>query len=819
MDSPHTGYNELVYIQTDKVRVTIKGNAAHPNFQNVEYEDGESVFKVFCHDKFDLSIKGCLTPTIESVNGGVYTGLYALKPMFFEQQRYELFIEAADGHTVSFWHDNINIRNKVTKASRYHEIYAGVINFGNEIGLSDLVIKVDGLNYLRLVIEVFPTKISYKEDYQSMVADVTQEVYNLVFDFLKKTYHGYQQSDRVGSSPVEFFAVISKIYADMVKAADIILTQPYHVLETTYEVLPGYKIKRTDERTLRWIEKHADQAKLSTGIVSVSRALAMKKQVTYNTKENRLIKYILLSTIKKLESFRRNYLRLQRGEDRSVIDKIDNMIKGLHRRSDASILKNVSALEASYGMSLVFSMAPGYRDIYKYYLMLLRGLSIAGDVFHLSVKDIAVLYEYWCYIKLNSMMKERYELVSQDIIKVQGQGLVVSLVKGEGSRVKYRNPVNGESITLSYNRKLNDMPTVTQRPDNILTLEKKGADVQYEYVFDAKYRINPALPGTDYYKSISQKPGPEIDDINTMHRYRDAIVYQNDASPFERAMFGAYVLFPYDNEEEYRSHRFYESIEKVNIGGLPFLPSATRLVSDMLDELISDSPESAFERVTLPRGIEQKLAKIDWSVRDVLVGALSSREQLNACLQNKFYHIPMSRVSNANLPIRYIAIYQSKKLFGTDAGISYYGEVTMCVPTPRREIKEIPRDSDEMYYRFEIKEWRQLSKAIAPKEIRVTNFYTDLFLLEHCSEMPELLLRSEEEYRLYSELKRAVNDISINDDDKEVGFKFNNVFVVFENGKILVYKNQGILAVYDVKDFTRSPNAVFRRIRKDILCF
>lgn len=217
-------------------------------------------------------------------------------------------------------------------------------------------------------------------------------------------------------------------------------------------------------------------------------------------------------------------------------------------------------------------------------------------------------------------------LVSQDIVKVQGNGLYVSLVKGKASRVKYRNRATQELITLSYNPKEIDVPTITQKPDNVLTLEKKGADVQYEYVFDAKYRINPALPGTAYYNSIGHTPGPEIGDINTMHWYRDAIVYRNGASPFERTMFGAYVLFPYSNEKEYRNHRFYESIDKVNIGGLPFLPSATEMVTDMLAQLIADSPDSAFERTTLPRGIEAKLAKVDWTIRDVLVGSLRNRE-------------------------------------------------------------------------------------------------------------------------------------------------------------------------------------------------
>ena len=65
-------------------------------------------------------------------------------------------------------------------------------------------------------------------------------------------------------------------------------------------------------------------------------------------------------------------------------------------------------------------------------------------------------------------------------------------------------------------------------------------------------------------------------------------------------MFGAYILFPYDDEELYKTHRFYKSIETVNIGGLPFLPGSTKLVRSLLDDLISDSKESAFERTNLP---------------------------------------------------------------------------------------------------------------------------------------------------------------------------------------------------------------------------
>lgn len=819
MDSQLTGSNELLYVQTEKVSVTIKGKATHPNFQGIEHKNGDSSIKVHCVDDFQMTLRDGDVPRFSSRNGEISTGIYSIYPMFYEQQQYEIVIEAVDGHKVAFWHDNLNVRNKVTRASRNHEILSGVINFGNEIGFSDLVIQIDGVNYLRLVIEVFPTKIDYQNDYKQIVEDVTKEVYNVVFDFLKKTYLGYQQSEKVNSSPVEFFAVINKIYKDFIKAADTIMSQPHHVLETTHQVLLSHKVKKTDGRTIRWIKKHPDQAKRVNGEIRIERALAVRKQVSYDTKENQLTKYILLSTARKLESFKKNYLKLQRKEDQAVIAKIDGMVRELNRRCNTTFLADVEAKEASSGMSLVFSMAPGYRDLYKYYLMLLRGLSITGDVFNISVKDLALLYEYWCFIKLNSMMKDRYELISQDIVKVQGNGLFVSLVKGSSSKVKYRNSENGEVITLSYNPKSGQVPTVAQKPDNVLSLEKKtvnqvGKKVKYEYVFDAKYRVNPALEGSDYYNTISHTPGPETDDINTMHRYRDAIVYHNGADPYERTMFGAYVLFPYANKEEYRNHKFFESIEKVNIGGLPFLPSETSMVQDMLDALIADSPDSAFERATLPRGIEDKLAKIDWNQRDVLVGALRNRAQLDTCLKYKFYHIPASKIRDADLPIHYVAIYQSINIFGREAGIRYYGEVTKTSAVKRRDIREIPKNSDEAYYRFEIKEWKELNIPLVAKEVRDFPFFTNMFLLQHCPDVPDLHISSEEEYRLYIEVRRLANDASVNETDAEPGFKYDDKTIIMENGDIVVLKDGTKIEQISIETFMRKPRESMRVIAK-----
>ena len=315
---------------------------------------------------------------------------------------------------------------------------------------------------------------------------------------------------------------------------------------------------------------------------------------------------------------------------------------------------------------------------------------------------------------------------------------------------------------------------------------------------------------------ISKTPGPEIDDINTMHRYRDAIVYQNGAGPYERTMFGAYILFPYHDEKEYKNHHFYQSISQVNIGGLPFLPSATGLVTEMLDELISDSPDSAFERATLPVGIEEKLAKVNWDERDVLIGTVSNVNQFYINKKYNFYHTPVSNIPKKGLPIRYVALYQTINMFGKEnAGIKYYGEVVTTEIVKRSEIREIPKKSSQLYYRFNVREWKELVSPVKAKEIGFPIGFTNMFLLENSTQTPELLLQSEAEYRFYTELKRRVNYEIINKDDPNNGFRVGECSVFFDHGEIVLSKGGNIKEKYPISYFINHPNSVFRNLYRE----
>ena len=144
-------------------------------------------------------------------------------------------------------------------------------------------------------------------------------------------------------------------------------------------------------------------------------------------------------------------------------------------------------------------------------------------------------------------------------------------------------------------------------------------------------------------------------------------------------------------------------------------------------------------------------------MRDVLVGTMRSPQQLDICRKHCFYYIPAERLQDSDFPIRYVALYQSQYVFGAQAGVRYYGEVMKCSAVRRSAITEVsPRRGTEgnFYYRFDIREWKQLNRPIEAKETGFKGFYQPVPAGAQCPDAGTLA-RTEEEYRLCSALKRA----------------------------------------------------------------
>lgn len=816
MASPHIGCKEedLIYIETEKLDFTIKGMPCHPKAEGLNLNNNTSSrVSVWCEEVYKV------TAFLQEENPFL-AHVVQTKPLFFEQQDYEIIIENKGNYIIEFWHANSLLRNKIRPVGKAQKVLSGIVNFGSEVGFSELVIRVNGENYLKIDIEVFPSKIDYQKDFVHILQDVNQEIYNLAFDFLKKTYLWASTKETVGNSFTEFFSIINIIFEKLVGAVNIVLQSPHHVLQSECMVVPFHKMRRSNASTIKWLERKPYHLVKDGDSYIPYKALNTKKTVCFDTFENRFIKYILRTVLKRIVQFKESYLSQEKNSDNYVLQTIDRMQREIQKLMEFSFLRNVGELHTLNTFSLVLNMASGYKDVYKYYLILIRGLSIHGDLFKVSIKDLATLYEYWCFIKLNSLFRKKYKLLSQDLVKVDYRGLTVALRKGSSAKVSYENPRNGEKFTLVYNPSYRNLPTVSQRPDSILSLEKQKSKTKYAYIFDAKYRINPALDGSTYKRSY-RLPGPEEEDINTMHRYRDAIVHEAmGRADFERTTFGAYILFPYNNLDQYKEHHFYQSISKINIGGLPFLPSATALVEEMLDELIEDSSESSFERAKLQSGTHEYLENIDFSKRDVLVGTLGSKEQLAVNLTYNFYHIPCERIGKDRnvFHFRYVAIYQSKDKFGDQSGVLYYGEIKAVRVIKRAEIIEIPtkRDPEELYYKFEITEWKKLKTPVKScNELKLRlRIYTNLFLLENSEYVSELCIKAKDEYRLLKELKRISDDINTQIDEKESPtFEFEGALISINENKVKVVKGASRRA-YDLKLFKARPTAFMRLVKE-----
>ncbi|WJH36860.1 restriction endonuclease-like protein [Paenibacillus sp. CC-CFT747] len=694
MASPHTGYRngtvELLRIGTNLFNLYIQGRPFHPTVETLQLHRDESDTWVDAH--FSASV---LSSNLQVASIQIFSPRMlelrawgqgqTSEPLFFETQSYEVVIEKKQELPITFHHESIHLRQAVKPLGKM--LLSGVLNFQNEVGLTELELRLHGQPIFRLQLEIFPSKMDYKRDYEVILQDINEQIYNLSFDFLRKTYHLTGLRETSHQSVTEFFSILQHVFKQLVQAVDRIKNFPHHKMRREKRQVDFSRARKAGKETIAYLSKRPDVLvqdemlgfiRIQDKMLLPSHVLESKRYVDYDTSENRFVRWVLIRIDNKLKLLRARLQDKDRTVDPLLMKKLDLMKAQIQRLLKHDFLSVGEMTHMS--VTLVLQMAPGYQEVYRYYLMLMKGLSIQGDLFRLSMKDLAQLYEYWCFLKIHDLLSRKYELLKQDIIKVNRTGLFVTLGKSQKAKMVYRNPRNGEVFTLYYNTlpRGDSTSTLAQRPDNVLTLKKNDAATEYKYIFDAKYRLNPAYEGTPYWEKYKQA-GPEEDDINTMHRYRDAIVYR-DGRPgeLERSMFGAYVLFPYPDEAKFQEHKFYKSIQLVNIGAIPFLPNATSLMDAFLDDIIKDSPEKAYERSTRPRGTKEYYQN-KFSGKNVLVGSLRESSQLEMALEHRFYHMPLKNIEDHKLltQIEYIAMCQSRKKFQTEGktGIHWYGRV------------------------------------------------------------------------------------------------------------------------------------------------
>ncbi|WP_342462875.1 restriction endonuclease-like protein [Ureibacillus sp. FSL K6-8385] len=814
---------ELVHIETKHVTLVIKGKPYHEQYKGLQ-----QYRKLDFHESMEFFVKGedILEVKIFDIDQQRLVEWSAgHRPIFFENGIYQIIVSPKNDVELTFYHEYPSLRRAVDRVSIGNQyVLMGNLHFQNEVGLSTFEIRMGDKVLLEVTIEIFPTKLNYKEDYQKLLQEVSDEIYNLAFHFIKKTYQRAKAKLDGTPSRSEFFRLMEVHFHDFLQAIRQIERQPHHQLVTTHVKTRGDQLGRLDQQGRNYLRKRPHLfCEVHNGIRIQHRSLMpvsglkAKKEMTYDTLENRFVKWMMTRLIDKLqdlwEKVQSKNKRYEVEADPDLLTKIMNMIRALEAKTNNSFWRSVGKLDRSI-MSLVLQMAPGYRDAYQIFLIVTRGLALQGKLYQMSVKDVATLYEYWTFLKLGQLLGKKYKLVSQDIIQVNRSGLFVNLEKNRSAKRVYEHPHTGEKIILTYQKYEGRLPTIPQIPDTMLSIEKKGKDYTFNYIFDAKYRIDFAVEGSSYQKRY-HIPGPMEEDINTMHRYRDSLVVRHNG-PYERTAFGAYVLFPWYDEDSYQEHKLYKSINEVNIGGLPFLPNATRLVEQLIERLIEKSPEELQKEGILPQGImEEWRSSFD---EKVLVGMVPSARNYHAHLRHRFYHIPVKRLKKGWQEAKYIALYPKQGAAPVN-GVTCFGKITDVKFVKRYEINELPKNSSEEYVRFEIESWHFLKDIIRPVGYGISVYtMTTLNTLKEAKELPELFMKSKEEIALWRMLRRLSDRIRFDLDDRYLdkaskikAYRIKDIVIQLEDQQLAITRGTERKTL-PVEALLKQPSMVFKEM-------
>ena len=546
---------------------------------------------------------------------------------FFDNADYPIWIEFKD-YVKDAQFGSI-LQNDNDRFSFRRHILAGFINYKNEIGRSEIQIiyKVDKeTRAFRFGFEVLSTKLDYHEHWRTIVEDIEREYRMLSLDYMRRTFHGFSP-DQNGEHPdIVWWSVFEGEQQKFIKACKSIIDRPRHRLHGEEVYLRADQLKQTPHNIENRLAEHRKEP---------AYLYRVEQHILSNdTQENRFLKFALHQISKRYEDLRQRIeaVKTASGTMKSAMLATSETLKRLQHHP---FFRTIGRFKGINQESMVLQKATGYSQVYRTWNLLRRAYSLNDGLYRLQTKDIATLYEIWCFIEVSHIVKAQLHLDDEDVEhrnRMEMNGIFSwELGKGEHSRILFRkdgvelaelvyNPKNADKENDNVGMKDLVVPTVPQKPDIVLQLTKNDLQqgMKMTYLFDAKYRIDGKDKGVDV---------PPDGAINQMHRYRDAIYYKDyDANALKKEVIGGYILFPGDGEpNDVAVSKFYKTIKEVNIGAFPLRPKDVenrKLLENFIDELIHTK---SYE--TIGHVIPQKGAYVEVGYR-VLIGLVKEDNRL-----------------------------------------------------------------------------------------------------------------------------------------------------------------------------------------------
>ncbi len=655
------------------------------------------------------------------------------RAVFFDNAEYPIWVEF--GSHVSKAQFGSMLQADNDRFSFRGHTLAGFINYGNEIGRSELQLIYNigkEQRHFKLGYEVLSTKLNYHEHWKKIIEDIEAEYRMLSLDYMKRTFHGFTP-DTTGDTPeLIWWSIFAKEQETFIKACRSIIERPRRRLRGYEVYLRADKLKRVPANIENELAEHRkEQAHL----------YRIEEHIQSNdTQENRFLKYALGQIAGKYETLKRRIEAIKNTSD-TLKKEMDSVQKDLTHLKRHPFFRTVGRFKGLTQESLVLQRATGYSQVYRTWNLLRRAYSLNDGMYRLQSKDIATLYEIWCFIEVSHIVREQLgiDIDVDHRNRMEMNGVFTwELGKGEHSRILFRkdgvelaelvyNPKHTEKENDSISMEHLVVPTVPQKPDIVLQLTKDDIEkgMKMTYLFDAKYRIND--------RTIEGVDTPPDDAINQMHRYRDAIYYKenkNGETGLKKEVIGGYILFPGNGDPlEVAKAKFQQSLDEVNIGAFPLRPNDVenrKLLEHFIKELIDTKSATTISKV-----IPQKGAFMEVGDR-VLIGLVKDSSRRNYLKKfedgeaDLYYTGPSFPTTIALHNLHYFIPYFKGK------GIRDVYEITRVRTIKGSEAKQIDAEAgkDDLRLAFHLKPHHKLSgdyQAIKPHLLMEYTFYDTTF--------------------------------------------------------------------------------------------
>lgn len=510
-------------------------------------------------------------------DGAAHPGDGTAGPRLFEETAYSLYVRGGDGRSVAVEHrDPVILRG--LRASEGGRVVHGRVDFGGQVGRSEFTVRVDGEPELDFEVEVFPAKLDYAEDYARLREETGEILTGLVLEYLRSTFHLGVDRHALRPTRLEWLALLRHAADDLERAVAEIARQPRPRLAAAEEAVRAERVRRPDARVRRAVLRGsgAGRALAFDGAAPVRERIPHgRPRPTLDTPEHRWIAAQLAGARRRLAALRREEGELPPTPRRArALEEMDALERRVARMLRAGPL-SAAAGEPPPGLaSPQLTRAPGYREAHRACLLLRLGLGLEGGPVRLAVKDLALLYEYWCFLALARTLAARSgsPLPAGRLLAVEERGLRVLLKRGREQSLAF-DLGGGLHAVLTYNPRFGGEPLlVPQQPDLLLEVRRPDGSTA-RVVLDAKYRVTAEPEYVERYGS----PGPPEDALNVLHRYRDAIVRPGRGAGTERLVARAAALFPFREAEPgaFRASRLWRSLGGLGVGAIPLLPGST----------------------------------------------------------------------------------------------------------------------------------------------------------------------------------------------------------------------------------------------------